>query len=205
MSSVEADVEDLVRGAVRGDDQAAQELWSRYRARLRRTVAVRMDDRLSARIDPSDVVQETLTEATHRLPRYAENGSMPFYVWLRQIAWDRLVDLRRQHIWAQKRSLTKEDALDGDLADRSAIQLVSQLTSGGTSPSGHVVRDELRERVRSVLDALTPGEREILILRHLEQLSINEIASLLGVSEGAVKMRRLRATERLRELLDEEA
>jgi RNA polymerase sigma-70 factor (ECF subfamily) len=148
-------------------------------------------------------VQETLAEATRRLPKYAQNGSVPFFLWLRQIAWDRLVDLTRQHVVAQKRSLDREEAVEIGLPDHSAMQLAGQLTSGGTSPSGRVVREELRERVRSALDALAPGDREILILRHWDQLSISEIATVLGLSEGAVKMRRLRAAEKLRKLLDE--
>jgi RNA polymerase sigma-70 factor (ECF subfamily) len=203
MSSVVADIEELIRGAVRGDDRASWQLWSRHRARLKRTIAVRMDDRLSARLDPSDVVQETLAEATRRLPEYAENGSMPFYLWLRQIAWGRLVDLQRRHIDAQKRSLDREEAEEIGLSNRSAMQLADQLTSGGTSPSGRAMREQLRERVRSALEDLAPHDREILVMRHLEQLKIGEIAVVLGISEGAVKMRRLRAAERLRESLAE--
>jgi RNA polymerase sigma-70 factor (ECF subfamily) len=99
--------------------------------------------------------------------------------------------------------VTREDSVFIALPDQSAMDLARQLVSRGTSPSGRALRAELRQRVRSALDQLDPGDREILVMRHVEQLRVSEIASLLGISEGAVKMRRLRAAERLRELLDE--
>ncbi len=197
------DTEDLVHRAAKGNETAMQQLLNRHRNRLKRMVAVRMDPQLNARFDPSDVVQDVLAEAARKLPGYASSVSIPFYPWLRRIAWDRLIALRQQHFQAQKRSVAREGPSCLDLPDESAMHLAEQMVASGTSPSGGVLREELRARVRSALDRMDPADREILVMRHLEQLQVSEIASLLGISQGAVKMRRLRAAERLRELLED--
>jgi RNA polymerase sigma-70 factor (ECF subfamily) len=204
MPSAKGDERALVRRAAGGDKESIQRLFGQHRSRLKRMIAVRMDPRLSARVDPSDVVQEVLAEAARRLPAYARKAPLPFYPWLRQIAWDHLVDLHERHIRAQKRSIAREEDPRIELSDQSTAHLVEQLMDSGTSPSGRVLREELCARVRSALEQLDPRDREILVMRHLEQLQVSEIAALLDISEGAVKMRRLRAAERLRELLEGE-
>ncbi len=200
----DSDTEQLICRADRGDTAAMQQLLDRHRDRLRRMVAVRLDPRLSARVDPSDVVQEALAEAAEKLPAYLRERPLPFYPWLRQIAWQRLIDLHRRHVRSKRRSVTREARPAVDLADQSAVDLAGQLMGGGTSPSGRLLRAELHDRVRSALSQLSARDREVLVMRHLEQLQVGEIAALLDISEGAVKMRRLRAAERLRELLDDE-
>ena len=203
MSPPEPDTDALVHLAASGDQGAMQQLLDRHRNRLKRMIAVRMDPKLNARVDPSDVVQEVLAEAARKLPRYAASTPLPFYPWLRKVAWDCLIDLHQRHVRAQKRSVAREHSPCLDLPDESAMHLAGQLVASGTTPSGRVVREELRARVRSALDQMDPADREILVMRHLEQLQVREIAALLGISEGAVKMRRLRAAERLRELLQD--
>lgn len=197
------DTEDLVNRAAKGEETAMQELLSRHRNRLKRMVAVRMDPQLSARVDPSDVVQDVLAEAARKLPGYASSVSIPFYPWLRKIAWERLIDLHQQHFRTQKRSVAREGPACLNLPDESAMHLAEQMVASGTSPTGGLLRKELRARVRSALAQMAPADREILVLRHLEQLHVSEIAAMLEISEGAVKMRRLRAAERLRELLED--
>ena len=160
-------------------------------------IAVRMDPRLSARMDPSDVVQEVLAEAARKLPAYVGHAPLPFYPWLRQIAWEHLVKLHRDHLRTQKRLALRERHFGLGVSDQSALALAEQLLASGTGPSGRAMREELRERVRRALGQLDPGDREILVMPHLEQLQISEIAALLAISEGAVKMRRLRAAEQL--------
>jgi RNA polymerase sigma-70 factor, ECF subfamily len=194
---------DLIRRAGCGDRDAGEQLLSRHRRRLRRMISVRMDPRLNARMDPSDVVQEVLAEAARRLPEYVGSTPLPFYPWLRQIAWEQLVKLHRHHLRTQKRSALRERNFGLGLSDQSALALAEHLLASGTSPSGRAMREELRERVRRALGQLDPGDREILVMRHLEQLQIGEIAAMLGISEGAVKMRRLRAAEQLRRLLED--
>jgi len=133
---------------------------------------------------PSDVVQEVLAEAARKLPGYVGHAPLPFYPWLRQIAWDHLVKLHRDHMRTQKRSALRERHFGLGVSDQSALALAEHLMASGTSPSGRAMREELRERVRRALGRLDPGDREILVMRHLEQLQISEIAALLAISEG---------------------
>jgi RNA polymerase sigma-70 factor (ECF subfamily) len=186
---------------IRGGDQAAEgELLRHYRARLRRMVAARIDDRLTPRVDPSDVVQEALVVAHRRLAEYLKQDDSPFYPWLRQIAWDRLVEAHRQHIGADKRSVRKEVSME--LSNGSVIHLAEQLTSSESGPSRQLVRQELRDRIRAILSELPELDREILILKHLEELTNSEAAAVLGISVVAVKKRYLRALGRVRKLMD---
>jgi RNA polymerase sigma-70 factor (ECF subfamily) len=164
-----------------------------------------MDRRLAARVDPSDVVQEALAEAAQRLDDYLRERPLPFYPWLRQLAWDRLVEEYRRHVAAGKRSVRREEPDVLDLPDESAVELAARLLDLGSSPSAHLLRDALRRRGREALGRLAARDRELLELRHLEQLSTRDTAAVLGISEGAVKTRHLRALQRLRRLLGEDA
>jgi RNA polymerase sigma-70 factor (ECF subfamily) len=164
-------------------------------------IAVRMDRRLIARVDPSDVVQDVLAEAAQELSEYLRRQPVAFYPWLRQLAWDRLIELQRRHIRAGKRSVMREEAGVLDLPDESAVELAARLLDTGSSPSERLLREELRGRVRAALVRLSPRDRELLVLRHLEQLPTREVAAVLGVSEAAVKKRHVRALDRLHNLL----
>ena len=198
------DTDELLRRAGAGDRSAEGQLLDRHRGRLRQMVAVRIDPRLVARVDPSDVVQEALAEAARTLPRYLRDRPVPFYPWLRQIAWERLVHLHAQHVGAQKRSVTRE--YRGDFVpDQSAMQLVDRLVASGTSPSRRVAGEEMRQRVRRALQQLPPQYREVVILRHLEQLAFDEITGVLGISQAATRSRYRRAMERLHNLLSDES
>jgi RNA polymerase sigma-70 factor (ECF subfamily) len=195
------DTEQLLDRMARGDAGARQQLLARHRARLRKMVALHLDRRLAARVDPSDVVQEALADADGKLSDYARRRPLPFYPWLRQIAWDRLIELHRRHVRAGKRSVTREDPDVLRLPDESAARLAARLADLGSSPSERVLRQELRDRVRQALGRLSAGDREVLVLRHLEQLSTAEAAAVLGIGERAFKSRQLRALQRLRGLL----
>jgi RNA polymerase sigma-70 factor (ECF subfamily) len=197
------DTDELIEQARGGDQAARQGLLLRHQGRLRRMIAVRMDRRLAARIDPSDVVQEALADAAQQLSDYLRAPPLPFYPWLRQLAWERLIDLHRRHLHAQKRSVRREEPGLFDLSDESAVQLARRLLARGSSPSQRLLEDELRRRVQNALAQLPSRDREVLVLRNLEQLSTRETAAVLGATEGAVKVRHLRALERLRRLLDE--
>ncbi len=198
------DTDQLLEQARGGDPGARQELLVRHSTRLQRMVALHLDRRLAARIDPSDVVQEALAEAAQRLSDYLRRRPLPFYPWLRQLAWERLIDLRRRHLHAGKRSVTREEAGILDLPEDSAVELASRLVDVGSSPSDHVLREELRARVQVALARLAPRDREVLVLRHLEQLSTREVAAVLRITDSAVKTRHLRALERLHRLLGED-
>lgn len=201
MSSDEADpeTEELMRLSRAGDEAAVQQLLVRHRERLRRMVAVRMDSRLKARFDPSDVVQEAFLDAARKLPDYLKDRPLPFYPWLRQMAWERLVDLHRRHLQAAGRSVARESRWS--VSDESIAELARKLVAGGSSPSSRLRHHETRDRVRQALERLSPDDRELLLLRHLEQLRVGEIAAVLEISEPAVKSRLRRALERLHNAL----
>jgi RNA polymerase sigma-70 factor, ECF subfamily len=198
------DSEELVNRARGGDREAREQLLVRHRKRLRQMVALRMDCRLVARVDPSDVVQEALADAAQELSDYLRNPPLPLYPWLRQLAWERLIELHRRHLHAQKRSVQREDPDFLTLPEESAVQLAQRLLAPGSSPSERLLREELRVRVQAALAQLSPRDREVLVLRHLEQLSTAETAAVMGITQGAVKTRHLRALERLRGLLGDD-
>jgi RNA polymerase sigma-70 factor (ECF subfamily) len=193
---------DLLRRAEGGDLAARDELWGRHRPRLRRLVALRLDPRLAARIDPSDVVQETLAEAARKLATYLRQRPLPFYPWLRQLALERVARLYREHVRAGKRSVLREECAFGSLPDESALELIDRLRRSGSSAGSRLRREELRAYLQAALDRLNQADREVLVLRHVEQMDTREVAAILGLSESAVKMRHLRALDRLRTLLD---
>ena len=198
------DADELIERAARGDDAARHQLLARHRDRLKRMVAVHLDRRLAARVDPSDIVQEALLDAHRELSDYLRRRPLPLYPWLRQLAWERLLKSHRAHIRAQKRSVGREEPRDLLLPEESAVQLAHRLIAAGTNPSHRLIRDELRQRVRAALEAAPPRDREVLVMRHLEEMSAAEIAAALGITERAAKARHSRALERLRVLLDED-
>lgn len=201
MASARNNTDQLIEQAIVGDPDAIDELFECHRDRLRKMVLARMDPRLATRVAPSDVVQDTLTLAYQRLSQYVQERPMPFYAWLRQMAWERLTQLYQHHIQVQKRSVTREETNRCYLSNDSVASMAHHLVSTGSSPSRNVVRVEMQKRVRSSLAQMETIDREVLVMRHLEQLQIDEIASLLGISGAAVRMRRLRAIRRLRELM----
>jgi RNA polymerase sigma-70 factor (ECF subfamily) len=198
------DTEELINRTSRGDQAARHNLLEHYRDYLRRMVAVRLDRRLAARVDPSDVVQETLIEANLRLEEYLHDRPIPFFAWLRQIAASRLMENHRLHITSGKRSVTIE-ATGGALPDASSYALAHLVLADESSPSDRLIRKEQQERIRKTVAGLPPKDREVLVMRHLEQLSTAEIAGTLGISEGAVKARLVRAIIRLRAALGAES
>jgi RNA polymerase sigma-70 factor (ECF subfamily) len=193
--------DELILRAGGGDGEARQLLLDRHRERLRQMIALRLDRRLAARMDPSDIVQESLADADRDLSDYLRSPAMPFYAWLRRFAWDRLVEAHRRHVSAERRSVDREQARSIPWADQSAVALADRLVASGTSPSRHLLRDEERIRVRAALEQLPPRDREVLVLLYMEDLSAVEIAAILGLSEGAVRARHLRALDRLRRLM----
>lgn len=197
MDPEKADYDGLLSQAENGDSSARQRLLELHRDRLCRMVAVRLDPRLAARVDPSDVVQEALTEAAQKLPAYLKNRPLPFYPWLRQLAWERLLKFHEKHLQAGKRSVLREQRLPPELSDESAAQLAGQLVDSKSSPIFHAMKEEMQGRVRQALERLPESDRDILVLRYLEQLTTGEIANILEISEGAVKMRHRRALNRL--------
>ncbi len=194
----ESAVEALLKRAEKGDSSACDRLLAMHRERLKRMVHVRIDNRLRSRVDPSDVVQEALVLASSCLPDYARIRPIPFYPWLRRLAWERMVAASRHHIASKKRSVVREDPDPFSLSNESVHDLAGRLAASGTSPSGRLNQQELHERIRAALLLLESNDREVLVLRYLEQLSTKETAAVLAISEGGVKSRLTRALVRLR-------
>jgi RNA polymerase sigma-70 factor (ECF subfamily) len=190
-----------IEHAIHGGESARSDLLERYRDDLRRMIRTRLDRRLASRVDASDVVQETLTVAADRLDEYARGCPLSFFGWLRQIAAERVIDTHRRHLGAQSRSVVRESRLP-DLCDDSVMELDRKLVADDTSPSNHMLREERRQRVTAALAELSERDREVLVMRHLEHLRSSEISEALGISEGAVESRLLRALMRLRGLLE---
>lgn len=198
MAELLSETRELIDRAGEGDESARRHLLERYRDYLKRMVAARLDRRLAARVDPSDVVQETLAEAAKRLDDFLRERPLPFYGWLRGLARERVIDTHRRHVTAQRRSVTLERG-DLGLPDVSADEIVRRLFASDTSPSNHLMREERHERLKAALASLPHRDREVVVMRHLEQLSTAEIAAAVGLSEPAVKSRLLRALLRMRD------
>jgi RNA polymerase sigma-70 factor (ECF subfamily) len=196
--------EHLLKRVQTGDQAAWQELLTRHRRRLRNMVAIRLDRRLLSRFDPSDVVQEAMMEAHQKLEDYLREKPMALYPWLREIALQRLARLQRRHLHAGKRSVTCEEPILMAPTEDSVMKLADRLASRGSSPSEHMVREEVRRQVRVALANLSWSDRELLVLRYLEQMPMKEIACVLQTTEGAVKTRHVRALERLHDRLNQQ-
>jgi RNA polymerase sigma-70 factor (ECF subfamily) len=185
-----------------GDRDALAELFARYREPLRRMVVLRLDQRLTGRVSPSDVLQETYVDAMKRVPHLFENPDMPFFVWLRWIAGQRLVEVHRQHLGARMRDAGLEISLQrGYPAPASSSCLAAHLAEGHTSPSRAAIRGEMLAQLEAALDRLDPIDREVLALRHFEELSNTEAAAVLGLDKSAASKRYARALIRLKEIL----
>ncbi len=194
--------QDLLNEVGKGDQSAVNRLLDRHREAVRRMVQMRLDHAVARRVDASDVVQDVMLEASQRLTEYIRNPSMPFHLWLRQLAKDRMIDMHRRHRGAQRRSVDREQNMSSfNSDDQSAADLVSLLRDAELTPAASALRKEMEERFVLALDKLEESEREIIIMRHFEHLGNGEVAEALGLSAPAAGMRYLRAIRRLRELL----
>ncbi len=187
-----------------GDEGALAELFSAYRDRLKQIVLIRMDRRLRGRADASDVIQEAYLDARQRLRHYMAKPEMPFFVWLRQVTMQRLIDTHRHHLGVQMRDARQEISIHrGDPSVLSSASLAAQLVGQLTSPSQTVLRAELMDQVEVGLQQMDPIDREVLVLRHFEELTNNEIAEIHGITKAAASNRYVRALSRLRSILAE--
>lgn len=191
-----------VRRAAAGDREAWDELFNAHRARLRRMVALRLDRRLQGRLDPSDVIQEAFLDATAGLAKFAARQEMPFFLWLRWLTGLRLTTLHRQHLGYRIRDASREVSLERmAMPEASSAALAAHLLGRDTSASAVAVRLERKARVQAAIDALEPVDREVLVLRHFEELTNAEVAHTLEIQEAAASKRYVRALRRLKEAL----
>src|SRR4051794_17705553 len=203
MTTPESDEANFLRRAKGGDQQALAVLFGRYRDRLRKMVRLRLDRRMAGRIDPSDVLQDAYLDVARRFPEYAAAPAVPFYLWLRALAGQRLVDLHRRHLGAQMRDAGQEVSLyRGALPTASSASLAQQLLAGLTSPTQAAVRAEMQVRLQEALNSMDPIDREVVVLRHFEELNNVEAAEVLGIETSAASKRYIRALRRLKAILD---
>ncbi|WP_437187178.1 sigma-70 family RNA polymerase sigma factor [Planctomicrobium sp. SH668] len=190
----------LVLAAAEGSEKARNALLERHRDALRKLVHFRLDRRISSRVDASDVVQDVLIEANKRLQDYINDPRIPFHLWLRQLAQDRMIDLHRRH-HAQRRTVDREQPSQMKFGDQSSLDLVAQLPDDEITPAAASIRKELEQRFVDALDKLADQDREIIVMRHIEHLGNGEVATTLNLSEAAAGMRYLRAIRRLKGIL----
>jgi len=194
--------QELLSGARQGDEAALNQLLDRHRQALRRMIDMRLDARLAGRVDASDIVQDVLIEANRRLKEYLREPSMPFHLWLRHMARDRVIDAHRRHRVAAKRSVDREQPLAArGTGDRSTLDLIAQLENRELTPAAAATRKEMQARFAAAVELLDDDDREVILMRHFEQLSNQEVAQSLGLSQPAAGMRYLRAVRRLRAML----
>jgi RNA polymerase sigma-70 factor (ECF subfamily) len=193
---------ELLQRAADGDQRALADLLTPHRGRLKRMVKIRLNQRLQGRVDASDIIQDALLEASQRLRDYLDGPGMPFFLWLRHLAGQKLIDVHRRHLGTQKRDAGLEISLHrGAWPVASCTSLAEQLLGRLTSPSQAAIKAELRLRVQEALNSLEPLDREVLALRHFEQLSTAETAEALGIGKSAASSRYVRALKRLKDLL----
>jgi RNA polymerase sigma-70 factor (ECF subfamily) len=192
----------LLQQARAGDQAAWNELFARHRSRLRRMVELRLDRRLQARIDASDVIQEAYVDAVTRMDEFLEQTNYPLFLWLRLIVGERLSKLHRHHLGTQMRDAGLEVSIyRGALPAASSAALAAQLLGKHTSPTQAAVRAERMMRLQEALNTLDPMDREVLSLRHFEEMTIAETALSLGIEESAAAKRYVRALKRLKAIL----
>jgi RNA polymerase sigma-70 factor (ECF subfamily) len=202
MESHTGDPAELIARLRAGDRAALNAMFERHRDRLRRMVEIRLDSRLKARLDASDVVQEAYLEVAARLEEYVRDPKLPPFLWLRLVVGERLMKLHRHHLGAQMRDAGREVSLfRGALPAASSAALAAQLLGRYTSPTQAILRAERILRLQEALNTLEPIDREILSLRHFEELTAAETARVLGIEESAAAKRYFRALKRLKDVL----
>lgn len=200
------ETQEILNQARQGEADAVDQLIVRHRGPLRRMIEMRLDAAVARRVDASDIVQDVMLEASRRLQEYLRNPAMPFHLWLRHIAQDHIIDAHRKHRLAQRRSVDREQHLQpAHQADRSSLDLAAAFVDQELTPASAAVRQELERRFTAALAELSEDDREVILMRHFEQLPNQEMATALGLSEAAASMRYLRALRRLRAMLVPEA
>ncbi len=205
MDAVHDLTDELVRRAAEGDEAALAELFDSYRDRLRQMVRLRLDRRLQGRVDPSDVLQEAYLDLASKLPGFAEKPPMPFFLWLRLVTHERLLRLHRQHLGAAMRDAGREISLHDDGVHASSVSLAAHLLGDVTSASRAAARLEMRWLLQEALNGMEPADREVIVLRHFEELSNDETATVLGVTKAAASKRYVRAIVRLKSTMKQTA
>jgi len=195
--------ESLLSAARSGDSGAVNRLLEKHRGPVRRLVEMRLDRKVRRRVDVSDVVQEVMIDANSRLQKYLDNPAMAFHLWVRQIASDRIIDTYRRHRASAKRNMDREQPMSvPGPADQSTIELAAAILDPELTPAAAATQREVAEQIERVIQQLNEQDREVILMRHYEHLSNQEVAEVLALTAPAASMRYLRAIRRMRELLE---
>ena len=196
-----SETKELLEQARQGDAAAVERLLTTHREPLRRMIGLRLDPALAARVDASDIVQDVLLEAHRRLQDYLRKPSMPFHLWLRHIAKDHIIDAHRHERLAQRRSVDREQSMHATRPDESSLDWAAQFFDQELTPASAAIRQEMERKVQQAIQQLAEDDRDIILMRYVEQLSNQDVAAALDLSEAAASMRCLRAVRRLQALL----
>ena len=193
----------LIAQASEGDQRALAELFEVYRKRLRAMVDLRLDRRLRGRIDPSDVLQEAFVDLAQKLPTYS-GKEMPFYLWLRLVTGERLLNLHRRHLGAEIRDARREVSLHrGPMPNTESASLAASLLGRYSSAAGKAIKAEMQAKLQEVLNGMDEIDREIIVLRHFEEMTNGDVATVLDLTKTAASNRYIRALKRLKDALSE--
>jgi RNA polymerase sigma-70 factor (ECF subfamily) len=199
MNHDESSIDDLIQRAAAGNESAMAELFDLHRNRLRKMIQIRLDRRLQGRVDASDVLQDAYLDLARKLPSYAENRAIPFPLWVRLVVGERLLRVHRYHLGAAMRDAGREISIhQGGTPQVGTESLAAQLMGRLTSASMAVARAELQHSLQNALNGMEPLDREVIALRHFEELSNDETAAILGVSKAAASKRYVRALLKLK-------
>ena len=204
MTANSSETLELLARAGRGDEQALDELFGQHRERLKRMVRLRLSRRLQGRLDESDVLQDAYLEISRKLHEFVQNPAVPLYLWLRQMTGLKLAELHRRHLGTRMRDADRDVSIyRGALPEADSASLAAHLLGQLTSPSQAAIKAEMRIKLQEVLNSMAPLDREVIALRHFEQLSGDETAEVLGLSKTAASSRYVRAITRLRKILSQ--
>ena len=193
---------DLIRRASEGDRAALDQLFSQHHDRLQRMIRLRLDRRIQGRLDSADILQEAYIDVFRNLPRYVESPSTSFFIWLRNVVGLKLAEIHRRHLGTDKRDASRDVSIyRGALPTINSGSLAAQLLGQLTSPSQTAMKTEMRLRLQEVLDCMDDIDREVIALRHFEQLDSQEVADVLEMSKSGASSRYIRAMQRLKEEL----
>ncbi len=201
MTTTDGLSDELVARLMDGNEQVLADLFSRHRNRLWRMANFRIDRRLAGRVDADDILQEAYLAASQRIRHYLENPSQSFFVWLRLITRQTLVDVHRRHLGAKMRNAGRETANRPGYPQATSISLVAQLLGSMTSPSQAAVKAEMTRQLEVAIEGMDPIDREVLALRHFEELTNSDVAEWLDIQQKAASIRYVRAVARLKGIL----
>lgn len=195
------DSAEFVNRLKKGDTGGLADAFDFHRNRLQRMLMFRMDPRLRGRVDEDDILQEAFMNAEKRLQHYLNQRSMSLFVWIRLITEQTLIDVHRRHLGTKMRSAGREKSPGGGLRNSSSQTLSQQFLAGLTSPSQAAIREETAHQLHEALEQMSEIDREVLALRHFEELTNSEVAEILEITPKAASIRYVRALTRLKGVL----